>query len=150
MPAPPGHPAALLPPFDDDGRLNVVVETARGSRNKFRYDARRGVFTIAHVLPAGAVFPCDFGFVPSTRAGDGDPLDVLLLMDDAAFAGCVVASRLVGVIEAEQADGDGDPERNDRLLAVAEASHAYRAVRDLADLDGGLLDEIEHFLVSYN
>ena len=149
-PHPHPHPAALLPPFDDEGRLNLVVETTRGSRNKMKYDAKRAVFTIAHVLPVGAVFPFDFGFVPSTRAGDGDPLDALLLMDDAAFAGCVVASRLLGVIEAEQADGDGGTERNDRLLAVAEGSHAYGAVRDLADLDGALLDGIEHFFVSYN
>jgi len=152
MPRRPRHPAALLPAFDDDGHLTVVVETTRGSRNKIRYDERRGVFTIAHVLPAGAVFPFDFGFVPSTRGDDGDPLDVLLLMDDPAFAGCVVAARLVGVLEAEQAagEGEGGTERNDRLLAVAEASHGYRAVRALADLDAALLDEIERFFVSYN
>jgi inorganic pyrophosphatase len=150
MPDRPHHPAALLPPFDEEGRLTVVVETTRGSRTKIRYDARRGVFTIAHVLPAGAVFPFDFGFVPSTRAGDGDPLDVLLLADEATFAGCVVPARLVGVLEAEQADGDEAPERNDRLLAVADASHDYRQVHALADVDAALLDELERFFVSYN
>ena len=73
------HPAALLPPFDDEGRLTCVVETARGSRAKYRYDERTGTFTVAHVLAAGLAFPCEFAFVPGTRAGDGDPLDVLVL-----------------------------------------------------------------------
>jgi inorganic pyrophosphatase len=155
MSPPPSHghpnPVALLPPFDDDGRLNVVVETTRGSRNRIRYDAERGLFALRQVLPAGAVFPHDVGFVPSTRAGDGDPLHALLLMDDAAFAGCLVAARLVGVIEAERADDDGGgTERDDRLVAVADGSHAYHAVRELADLDEEALDEIERFFASYD
>jgi inorganic pyrophosphatase len=148
-----GHPAARLPAVDGDGQLNAVIETTRGSRNKIKYDERRGLFVLAHVLPAGAVFPFDFGFVPSTLGGDGDPLDVLVLMDDAAFAGCVVPARLVGVLEAEQReDGDagGDAERNDRLLAVAEGSHLHRGVRALDDLGDPLLHEIEHFFASYN
>jgi inorganic pyrophosphatase len=142
---------AALPPFDPDtGLLNAIVETIKGSRNKFSYDERLGLFRLKHVLPAGAIFPFDFGFVPSTRGGDGDPLDVLVLMDAPAFAGCLVPSRLVGVITAEQSARDGDVEENDRLVAVAADSHTHDAVRTLDDLADAMLDEIEHFFVSYN
>ena len=72
-----------LPPFDPDTHdLNVIIETPKGSRNKYTYDEPRGLFKLGGVLPAGASFPFDFGFVPSTVGGDGDPLDVLVLMDE--------------------------------------------------------------------
>jgi inorganic pyrophosphatase len=121
----------------DSGELNVIVETPKGRRNKFTYDEETGLFKLGGVLPAGAVFPFDFGFVPSTLGGDGDPLDVLLLMDEPAFPGCLVRARLIGVIE-------------DRLIAVAEKSRDHRDVRSLGDLSRRLLEEIEHFFVSYN
>jgi len=86
--------AVTLPPFDDEsGTLNAVVETIAGSRNKFAYDEKLGLFRLKGVLPAGASFPFDFGFVPSTKGEDGDPLDVLVLMDEPAFAGCLVPLR---------------------------------------------------------
>jgi inorganic pyrophosphatase len=130
--------------------LRVIIETPQGSRNKFDYDAELGLFKLGGVLPAGAVFPFDFGFVPSTTGGDGDPLDVLVLMDEAAFTGCLVEARLLGVIEAEQTERDGETTRNDRLVAVAANARNHRDVRSLAQLGEHLLDEIEHFFVSYN
>lgn len=132
------------------GELHVIIETPKGSRNKFSYDEGHGLFKLGGVLPAGAVFPFDFGFIPSTIGGDGDPLDVLLLMDEPAFPGCLVPSRLVAVIEAEQTERDGERTRNDRLIAVAADSRAHKDVRTLADLNSTMLDEIEHFFVSYN
>jgi inorganic pyrophosphatase len=130
--------------------LNVIIETPKGSRNKFNYDEEHGLFKLGGVLPAGAVFPYDFGFIPSTLGGDGDPLDVLLLMDEPAFPGCLVPARLIAVIEAEQTERDGETTRNDRLIAVAADSHTHRRVRTLTDVSANLLDEIEHFFVSYN
>jgi inorganic pyrophosphatase len=139
-----------LPPVDpDSGDLNVIIETPKGSRNKFRFDEKLGLFRLGGVLPVGASFPFDFGYVPSTKGGDGDPLDVLLLMDEPAFVGCLVPARLVGVIEAEQTE-DGKPEKNDRLIAVAANSRNHRDVRSIEDLHGNLVEEIEHFFVSYN
>ena len=102
------------------------------------------------MLPAGASFPFDFGFVPATEGGDGDPLDVLVLMDEPAFTGCLVEARLVGVVEAVQTERDGERTRNDRLIAVATEAHAHRHVRSLGQLDEQLVSEIEHFFVSYN
>jgi inorganic pyrophosphatase len=135
---------------DEGGELHVIIETPKGSRNKFDYDEGHALFKLGGVLPAGAVFPFDFGFIPSTIGGDGDPLDVLLLMDEPAFPGCLVPSRLVAVIEAEQTERDGKCTRNDRLIAVAADSRAHKEVRTLADLNATMLDEIEHFFVSYN
>jgi inorganic pyrophosphatase len=140
-----------LPPFDEgSGDLNAIIETTQGSRNKFTFDERRALYFLSGVLPAGASFPYDFGFVPSTLGDDGDPLDVLVLMDEPAFVGCLVPSRLVGVITATQQEGDDPPERNDRLIAVAAASRTHEGIRTLADLAAPLLEEIEHFFVSYN
>jgi|SRR5687767_8226085 len=136
--------------FDEKtGDLNVVIETPKGSRNKFDYDRELGLFRLGGVLPAGAVFPFDFGFVPSTMGGDGDPLDVLVLMDEAAFTGCLVAARLIGVIEAEQTE-DGKTTRNDRLIAVAVKSRDHADVTSLDQFNENLVNEIEHFFVSYN
>jgi inorganic pyrophosphatase len=137
-----------LAPFDDDCVL-VVIETPKGSPNKLAFEPRYGTFVLRGVLPAGAVFPFDFGFVPSTRAEDGDPLDVLVLMDAPVFPGCIVPSRLIGVIQAEQTEGE-ETERNDRLLAVATNSAAHRSIRQLNDLSQDLVAQIEHFFVSYN
>src|SRR5215211_3689972 len=137
-----------LDTFNDEEELNVIIETPKGSRNKYNYDEETGLFKLGGVLPAGASFPFDFGFVPSTLGGDGDPLDVLVLMDEPAFAGCLVRTRLVGVVEAEQTERDGETTRNDRLIGVAADSRLLGRVRTLESLGPDLLDEIEHFFVS--
>ena len=117
----------------ESGALNVLIETPKGGRNKFKYDPGARLFELSKVLPHGAVFPFDFGFVPSTLGDDGDPLDVLVLMQESAFPGCKVACRLLGVIEAEQTEG-GETERNDRLIAVAKHSQDHAEVRSLKQL----------------
>ena len=95
------------------------------------------------------VFPQDFGFIPSTLGPDGDPMDVLVLMDEPTFPGNLVRARLIGVIEAEQTE-DGKTLRNDRLIAVASECQDYQNVKELDDLDKNLVAQIEHFFVSYN
>jgi inorganic pyrophosphatase len=144
------HPINKLRPVEKDGSVNAVIETPKGCRNKFKWDEERGLFMLGGVLPMGAVFPFDFGFIPNTRGQDGDPLDVLLLMDEPAFTGCVLSARLIGVIEAEQRERDGTTERNDRLIAVATEARTDREVQTLEDLSALRLEEIEHFFVSYN
>ncbi|HEU4752545.1 MAG TPA: inorganic diphosphatase [Armatimonadota bacterium] len=143
------HPYALEAFDPDTGDLNALIDTPKGSRNKYKLDEARGLFRLSGILPAGASFPYDFGSVPSTLGGDGDPLDVLVLMEEPAFVGCLVPARLIGVIEAEQTE-KGRTERNDRLIAVAAPSRLHREVRSLQDLSPALLDEIEHFFISYN
>src|ERR1700758_381556 len=118
------NPTVLKPLEKPDGVLQVIIETPKGSRNKFAFDPDQRVFALRKVLPAGMIFPYDFGFLPRTQADDGDPIDVLLLMDEPAYPGVAVRSRLIGVIKGEQLDGKKKI-RNDRLLAVAEANHQY-------------------------
>jgi inorganic pyrophosphatase len=137
-----------LKTFDGDD-LTVVIETPKGSQNKYTYEPSVGAFVLTGVLPAGAVFPFDFGFVPSTLGEDGDPLDILVLMDSPAFAGCIVPCRLIGVIEAEQTE-DGKTEKNDRLIAVASKSLTHKSLQDISDVSDDLVGQIEHFFVSYN
>src|SRR5437868_2854026 len=139
-----------LKPFDrESGNLNVVIDTPKGCRNKYAFDFEINAYKLKAVLPHGAVFPFDFGSIPGTVAPDGDPLDVLVLMDEPAFVGCLVEARLIGVIEAEQTEG-GETAKNDRLIAVAASSRNHNEVVSLDQLSGNLVDEIEHFFVSYN
>lgn len=136
-----------LPPFDKEkGCVNVIIETPKGSRNKFKWDTKHELYSLSNVLPTGAYFPYDFGFIPSTVAEDGDPIDVLLFMDEPAFSGCHVAARLIGVIRAEEAEG----KRNDRLVAVAHECQVHRDLHNLNDLSKQMLDELEQFFVSYH
>jgi len=144
------HPFSRIGPFEDEDTLHVIIETPKGSRNKFKFDPDRGVFELGSVLPAGAVFPFDFGFVPGTKGDDGDPVDVLVLMDEPAFPGCLVRSRLIGVIEAEQVERDGTEVENHRLIAVADNSWAHHDITTIDDVAKRLIEEIEHFFVSYN
>jgi inorganic pyrophosphatase len=139
-----------LSAFTDEGKhVQVIVDTPKGSRNKFKFDEKLGWFKLSGVLPAGAVFPFDFGFVPSTLGGDGDALDVLVLMDEPAFVGCLIEVRLIGVIEAEQTE-KGETMRNDRLIGVSSEARNYKGVRALGQLNDHFVAEIEHFFVSYN
>ena len=140
-------PTSLNPRSEDT--FQVIVETPKASRNKYGYDPEQGIFTLRKVLPEGMVFPYDFGFLPRTLAADGDPIDVLLLMDVPAFPGCLVPSRLIGVMEGEQLDGKKKI-RNDRLIAVAELSHAYKDWKKLKDLPDQFITELEAFFVNYH
>ena len=132
-----------------DELLQVVIETPRGSRNKYSFDEDDRIFRLKAALPAGMVFPYDFGFLPQTRGGDGDPLDVLVLMDEPAFPGAVLLARLLGVMLVEQTQ-DGKTERNDRFLAVAETSHLYGNLKTIDDLTEQARTEIEHFFSNYH
>jgi inorganic pyrophosphatase len=128
--------------------ISVTIETPRGSRNKLKYEPAKKMFSLSKIMPEGMVFPYDFGFVPGTKAEDGDPLDVLVLTDEPLFPGCLVECTLVGVIELSQEDS-GKKERNDRLVAVAQASLLYADVKDLAGLNGVVLKQVEEFFVNY-
>src|SRR5262245_64573781 len=132
----------------DSGLLNVIVETPKGYRNKYKYDEEHDLWRLSKVLPLGASFPFDFGFLPSTRGEDGDPLDVLVLVDEPTFPGCVVPARLIGVLEAEQIQ-EGKTVRNDRFVAVVETPYNPPAFHTLHELSSQCLAEIEHFFISY-
>ncbi|MDB5452231.1 MAG: inorganic pyrophosphatase [Caulobacteraceae bacterium] len=145
----PGDIANIPHQLNDDGECRVVVETTKASRSKYVHSPELGAFELRKLLPEGMSFPLDFGFVPSTRAEDGDPLDVLVLHDEPIVMGAVVTVRLIGVIEAEQTE-DGKTERNDRLVAVCIHSQLYRAFGRLEDLGGDFIDHLKQFFVNFN
>ena len=134
---------------DQKNVIDVVIETPRGCRNKYAYDEEAKAFRLKKIMPVGAVFPYDFGFIPHTKGGDGDPLDILVIMDEAAYPGCIVGCKIVGILKAVQSEKDG-PERNDRLIGVSVVSHANENVHNITDINENILDEIQHFFISYN
>src|SRR5690349_1497104 len=138
-------PVSLNPINPKDERiLRVVIETPKGSRNKFAFNPDERIFELKKVLPAGMAFPYDFGFVPSTRADDGDPVDVLVLMDEPAFPGCALSCRPIGVIEGEQGDKK-KKKRNDRIVAVQEDAHSWADIKTMDDLGKEFCSELEEF-----
>src|SRR5438309_6606750 len=127
----------------------AIIETPKGSRNKFDYDRDSNLFTLGGLLPEGMMFPFDFGFIPSTLGDDGDPLDILVLMDAPAHVGCLIEVRVIGVITAEQVE-DGKTKSNDRLLGVAVHSYDHEDLQSISQVNKTLLDQLEAFFVSYN
>jgi inorganic pyrophosphatase len=139
-----------LPAREPGSRLvNVVIDTPAGSRNKYKFDTKLGIFRISRVLPVGAVFPYDFGSIPQTRAPDGDALDVLVVGLAPSFPGCLVTARLLGVLHARQTEG-GREIRNDRLIAIGETPVNPAPLSRLRQLEPQQLHDIEHFFESYN
>ncbi|HEX8358201.1 MAG TPA: inorganic diphosphatase [Segetibacter sp.] len=140
----------LPPPFiEGTGHINAIVETPKSSRNKYAYDEETDTFKLKRALPAGMVFPFDFGFIPSTIAEDGDPMDILVLTDAPTFAGCLVECEVLGIIKVEQEE-DGEKVRNDRVIGVQLHSRMYSSAKNINDLPEGLIKEIVNFFASYN
>lgn len=141
-----------LAPFDkESGNLRIVVETPKGSRNKYKYNPACDCLELATALPEGMVFPYDFGFLPGTIGQDGDPLDVLVLMDAPVAPGCVIRGRLIGAFEARQREKkQKDWVKNDRLVAVACHAQTHQDAKTLNDLRPRVPQEISEFFVEYN
>jgi inorganic pyrophosphatase len=128
-------------------QCRAVIETPKGRRGKLDYDPKLGLFRLKSLLPDGMSFPLDFGFVPSTLCDDGDPLDVMVLADEANPPGTLLDIRLIGVIEAEEME-HGKSERNDRLIAAAAVSHLYENLTSVADLGHDFTDNLIQFWIN--
>jgi inorganic pyrophosphatase len=133
----------------DKFECRAIIETPRGSRNKFDYDPDSNLFLLAGLLPEGMLFPYDFGFLPSTLGDDGDPLDIMVLMDAPGHVGCLMDVRIVGIIEAEQTQ-NGKSEKNNRLLGVAVHSYSHEDLRSIDQIGKTVLSQVEEFFISYN
>ena len=136
--------------LDPKQRLcRAIIETPKGCRNKFDYDPESNLFMLGGLLPEGMMFPFDFGFVPATLGDDGDPLDIMVLMDAPAHVGCLIDVRIIGIIEAKQTE-DGKTESNNRLLGVSVHSYNHQCVDSIDEVSKTLLSQVEEFFVSYN
>jgi inorganic pyrophosphatase len=136
-----------LSPFTEDGDVHVVVETPRGSRAKFDYDPKLESFALSKSLLTGLTYLHDWGFLPSTKADDGDPLDIMLIHDAATFPGLVVTCRVIGILQIVQKEKNKS-ERNDRLFAVPRCSHSEKALKDVSDLTKPIREELEKFFIA--
>lgn len=118
----------------------AIIETPKGCRNKFDYDPETGLFMLGGLLPEGMMFPFDFGFLPSTLGEDGDPLDIMVLMDAPAHIGCLIEVRIIGIIDAEQTQ-DGKTEKNSRILGAAVHSYEHENLVNMADVSKTLVPD---------
>jgi len=129
---------------DHLGSLDAVVETPRGSRNKYEFDPAAGCVRLDRVLYSSVHYPGDHGFIPGTTSGDGDPLDVLVLVEEPTFPGCRVRVRPIGVLLMRDENGE-----DEKILAVPVADPRFAEVADLTDLPHHWLTEVENFFEIY-
>ena len=127
-----------------NGVIDVVVEIPKGSRNKYEMDKELGVIRLDRRLFSATVYPADYGYIPNTLGEDTDPLDALVLLEDATFPGCWVTGRPVGVLWMED---DKGPDA--KIICVPEGDPRWENVHDLEQMPRQLLDEIEHFFEVY-
>lgn len=124
--------------------LTMIVETPKGSRNKYEIDQETGEITLDRTLYTATAFPCDYGFLPDTLGEDDDPLDVLILTDEPTFPGCRIAARVVGAFCMSDEHG-----RDTKVLCVPAKDDRKRELKDLEDVEPSLLEEIGHFFDVY-
>jgi inorganic pyrophosphatase len=138
----------VLPTFRKDGSVNVMVESPRGSSVKFKYDPDDNVIMLSRPLPAGLAFPYDWGFVPSTLAADGDPLDAIIVWDGTSYPGVIVPCRVIGVLNVEQTNPQAKRrERNDRLAVLPTRAPRQEEIASIFDLTERVRAEIEQFFL---
>src|ERR1700692_2030517 len=138
-----------LPTWADETHIHAVVETPRGSHCKLEYDSQYRAFTLAKPLMAGLTYPYDWGFIPSTEAQDGDPVDVLVIHDSQTYPGVVLRCWPVGILKVEQTS-KGKKERNDRVFAVLDRSPLETDLKDIRHLPSRARDELERFFRATN
>ena len=137
-----------LPARADGGLVHVVVETPRGARAKFKYDPKLKVFAFSRTLLLGLTYPYDWGFIPSTRGEDGDPIDVMILHEAATAPGVVVTCRPIAILNVLQSEKGKEDRRNDRILAVPAEEGHQTPWNDADDLHEGLKDELQRFFIA--
>ena len=141
---------AQLPAFDGHSKtVNIVIEVSKGARVKLKYDESSEIFRAEKALPVGLAFPFDFGFIPSTIGGDGDPLDALVLSEAGLPWGTVVLGKVLGILKCEQTE-KGHKERNDRVIAVPLDAKSGEPFQPAVVLDSRLKRAITEFFVKYN
>jgi len=130
--------------------VTAIIESPKGSGQKYDFEPEMKLFKLVKILPAGMVFPFDFGFIPETLGEDGDPLDVIVLSEFQSFTGCVMECRIVGAIKAVQTELDGEKMRNDRFLAIPVVSELFREVTTIDQLPERIIDQLRNFFKNYN
>lgn len=134
-----------LPTRDHDGNYHFVVEAPRGSIVKLAYDPKREAFVFKRALALGLSYPYDWGFIPSTRAPDGDPIDALMLFEAPSWPGVIVPAKPIAIVRVTQKGRGGKRERNDRIIVLPASDARYD---DLQDIPAQVRDDLGRFFVA--
>jgi inorganic pyrophosphatase len=134
----------------EEKTVTVMVESPKGYNQKFDYDPKSQRFLLNKILPAGLVFPFDFGMIPGTKGEDGDPLDIIVISESATFPGCLIECRIIGALKAEQTERNGETMRNDRFIGVPNVTQLFSEVKTLGQLPEAILNQLEAFFKNYN
>ena len=130
--------------MDKNGALEVLIEIPKGSRNKYEYDKERKMIKFDRMLFSSVHYPSDYGYIPYTLAEDGDPLDVLVLVNQPTFPGCLIDTRPIGLFKMFDEKG-----RDDKILCIPVSDPLWNHIYSLEQVPPHLLDEIEHFFSIY-
>jgi inorganic pyrophosphatase len=124
--------------------VEAFIEIPKGSQNKYEYDKERGVFLLDRVLYSPMFYPTEYGYLEGTLALDGDPLDILVLTTNPTFPGCVIETRVIGVLVMSDDKG-----QDEKLLGVPKSDPRFKEVNSLNDVEPHVLKEISHFFQVY-
>ena len=130
--------------------VTAMIECPRGYNQKFDFDPKERRFKLSKILPAGLVFPFDFGMIPGTKGEDGDPLDIIVVSEGATFPGCLIDCRIIGALKAEQTERDGNSMRNDRFIGIPDVSQLFADIQTLEQLPQAIVNQLEAFFKNYN
>lgn len=130
--------------------VTAIIETPKGSAFKYTYEPDKHLFKLTKVLPAGMVFPFDFGFIPDTKGEDGDPLDIIVISEFQTFTGCMMDCRIIGGIKAEQTERNGRTLRNDRFIGIPKVSQLFADINSTEDFPKKIMEQLEAFFKNYN
>src|SRR3954469_23115693 len=134
----------ISPGTDIPSVVNMIVEIPKGKRNKFELDKDTGLIKLDRYLYSSSVYPGDYGFVPQTLAEDGDPLDILVMVNEPTFSGCLIGARVIGLFRMR------DNGANDyKVLAVPHTDPLFAEFVDLENVPGHFLREVSHFFGTY-
>ena len=129
--------------------VDVIIETPKGSKYKYKFDPEKNRFKVKKLLPAGLAFPYDFGFIPNTKGDDGDPLDVMIFSEDSFLPGSILECRIIGAIKAKQSS-DEETVRNDRIIVTPTLGVETNDDMALEDFSKQKIEELEDFFTYYN
>ena len=124
--------------------VNAIVEIPKGRRSKFEVDKKTGIMRLDRYLYSSSHYPGDYGFIPQTLAEDGDPLDVLVMVNEPTFSGCLIETHVVGLFRMSEADA-----HDYKVLGVPNTDPLYEHIKDLDDVPNHFLREVEHFFMTY-
>jgi inorganic pyrophosphatase len=136
-----------LKAFDDEGCLQVIIESPRGSTLKYEYRPEKGIFTVSRTLPAGMAYPFDWGFIPGTKADDGDPIDALVIHDAITHPGVLLPCRILGVVMIAEME-KGKRVENPRIIALPKWNNGLADTKDVKGLPKKMRQELEQFFLN--